>query len=150
MLAKAQKLEQKKKIQGLSKSEQDKLDKYNAELKALREGGTIDNISEYMKTWEKWYALQQKLEKNGKLSDKDAKTYDTYKAQLDAWNKEKQTQIDDLTSLMKDELEALKKTYAENISEAESEINSYYSNLYDLARQIAEYNLINEFFGINS
>lgn len=141
LLAKAQKLEQKKKIQGLSKSEQDKLDKYNAELKALREGGTIDNISEYMKTWEKWYALQQKLEKNGKLSDKDAKTYDTYKAQLDAWNKEKQTQIDDLTSLMKDELEALKKTYAENISEAESEINSYYSNLYDLARQIAEYNL---------
>jgi len=42
---------------------------------------------------------------------------------------------------MEDELEALQKTYVENVSESESEINEYYANLYDLAKQIAEYNL---------
>ena len=141
LLAKAQSLEQKKDTKGLSVSEQEKLDKYNAELDALREGGTVANISEYMSTWEKLYALQQKLDKNGKLSDTDAKNYDTYKAQLEAWNKEKQTQISDLVSLMEDELEALQKTYVENVSEAESEISEYYANLYDMAKQIAEYNL---------
>ena len=36
LLAKAQKLEQKKDTKGLSKSEQAKLDKYNAELEALQ------------------------------------------------------------------------------------------------------------------
>ncbi len=94
-----------------------------------------------MKTWESWYTLEQKLNKNGKLSDSDAKKYDGYKAKLDAWNDEKQTQINDLLSLMEDDLEQLNKTYSENVSEAESEINDYYANLYSLAKQIAEYNV---------
>lgn len=141
LLAKAQSLEKKKDTKGLSKTEQNNLNKYNAELEALRNGGTVENISNYMKTWEKWYALQQKLNKNGKLSATDAKNYDTYTAQLEAWNKEKQSQINDLVSLMEDELEALQKTYVENVSEAESEVSDYYANLYDLAKQIAEYNL---------
>ena len=139
--AKAQNLEQKKKDKGLSPSEQAKLDKYNAELNALETGATGANIKDYIKTWESWYTLEQKLEKNGKLSDSDAKKYDGYKAKLDAWNDEKQTQINDLLSLMEDDLEQLKMTYSENVSEAESEINDYYANLYSLAKQIAEYNV---------
>lgn len=139
--AKAQNLEQKKKDKGLSPSEQAKLDKYNAELNALETGATGANIKDYMKTWESWYTLEQKLEKNGKLSDSDAKKYDGYKAKLDAWNDEKQTQINDLLSLMEDDLEQLNKTYSENVSEAESEVNDYYANLYSLAKQIAEYNV---------
>ncbi len=139
--AKAQNLEQKKKDKGLSPSEQAKLDKYNAELNALETGATGANIKDYMKTWESWYTLEQKRNKNGKLSDSDAKKYDGYKAKLDAWNDEKQTQINDLLSLMEDDLEQLNKTYSENVSEAESEINDYYANLYSLAKQIAEYNV---------
>ena len=65
LYAKAQKLEQKKDTKGLSKSEQAQLDKYNAELEALRKGAMGTNISEYMKTWESLYKLQQKLD-NGK------------------------------------------------------------------------------------
>ena len=42
---------------------------------------------------------------------------------------------------MEDDLEQLNKTYYENVSEAESEINDYYANLYSLAKQIAEYNV---------
>lgn len=141
LLAKKQKLEQKKDTKGLSKSEQAQLDKYNAELEALQKGATGNNISEYMKTWESWYKLQQKLDNGGKLSANEAKKYDTYKAQLEAWNREKQTQISDLLSQMEDDLEQLQKTYTENVSEAESEVNDYYANLYQLAKQIAEYNL---------
>lgn len=141
LLAKAQKLEQKKDTKGLSTAEQAQLDKYNAELEALRKGGTAENIADYIATWEKWYKLEQKLQKNGKLSDSDSKKYDEYVAQLEAWNKEKQTQIDDLVSQMEDDLAALQKAYTENVAEAESEINDYYANLYNLAKQIAEYNL---------
>lgn len=141
LLAKAQRLEQKKDTKGLSLDEQKKLDKYNAELEALRQGGTAENIADYISTWEKWYKLEKKLRKNGTLSGSDAKKYDEYTAKLKDWNKEKQTQINDLVSLMEDELESLQKTYTENVSQAESEINEYYANLYDLAKQIAEYNL---------
>ena len=42
---------------------------------------------------------------------------------------------------MEDDLEQLQKTYTENVSEAESDISDYFSNLYSLAKQIAEYNL---------
>lgn len=139
--AKAQKLEQKKDTKGLSKSEQATLDKYNEELEALRQGATGTNITDYMKKWEALYKLQQKLDKGKTLSASEAKKYDTYKAQLEAWNNEKQTQINDLLSLMEDELEQLDKTYAENVSKAESEISEYYANLYSLAKQIAEYNI---------
>ncbi len=141
ILAKAQKLEQKKDTKGLSKSEQATLDKYNAELEALQAGATGNNITDYVKTWEAWYKLQQKLDNGKKLSDSEARKYDTYKSQLEAWNNEKQTQINDLLSLMEDDLEQLQKTYTENVSEAESEINDYYANLYSLAKQIAEYNI---------
>lgn len=141
LLAKKQKLEQKKDTKGLSKSEQAQLDKYNAELEALQKGATGNNISEYMKTWESWYKLQQKLDNGGRLSANEAKKYDTYKAQLEAWNREKQTQINDLLSQMEDDLEQLQKTYTENVSEAESQVSDYYANLYQLAKQIAEYNL---------
>lgn len=80
ILAKAQKLEQKKDTKGLTKSEQANLDKYNAELEAMQKGATGANISDYIKTWESWYKLQQKLDKGTKLSDSEAKNYDTYKA----------------------------------------------------------------------
>ena len=51
------------------------------------------------------------------------------------------TQISDLLSQMEDDLEQLKKTYEENVSDAEADINEYHANLYKLAKQIAEYNL---------
>ena len=139
--AKAQKLEQKKDTRGLTKAEQAQLDKYNAELEALNKGATGTNITEYMKTWEAWYKLQQKLDNGKNLSASEAQKYDTYKAKLEAWNNEKQTQINDLLSQMEDDLEQLQKTYTENVSEAESDISDYFANLYSLAKQIAEYNL---------
>ena len=141
LLANIQKLEQKKDTKGLSKSEEDKLKKYQAELEALEKGGTATNVADYMKTWEEWYKLQQKLDNGKKLSTSEASKYDKYKAQLEAWNNEKQTQINDLLSQMEDDLEKLNKTYTENVSEAESEIDEYYANLYNLAKQIAEYNI---------
>lgn len=140
LYAKAQKLEQKKDTKGLSKSEQAQLDKYNAELEALKKGAMGTNISEYMKTWESLYKLQQKLDNGKKLSANEAKNYDTYKAQLEAWNTAKQTQIQDLLSQMEDDLAQLQQTHTENVSEAESQVSDYYANLYQLAKQIAEYN----------
>ncbi len=141
LLAKTQNLEDIRDTKGLTAKQEAQLQKYKAELEALEKGATGDNISAYMKTWEKWYALQQKLDSGKKLSAKDAADYDTLKAQLDAWDKEKQTQISDLLSLMEDDLEKLREKNTENIAEAESEINSYYANIYGLAKKIAEYNI---------
>ena len=53
----------------------------------------------------------------------------------------KQSRINDLLSLMEDDLEKLRKTHDENLADAESEVNSYYSKVYGLAKQIAEYNI---------
>lgn len=141
LYAKARILEQKKDTKGLSKSEEAALNKYNEELRALLNGATADNISDYISTWEKWYKLQQKMDSGKKLSAKEASDYDSYKALLEAWNKEKQSQIEALSALMQEELDALQKKHTENVSEAESEINDYYANLYALAKQIAEYNV---------
>lgn len=141
LLAKKQNLENIRDTKGLTASQEKQLQKYTAELEALGKGGTGDNISAYMKTWEKWYTLQQKLDSGKKLSATEAANYDALKAQLDAWDKEKQEQISDLLSLMEDDLEKLRETNAENIADAEAEINSYYSNIYGLAKQIAEYNI---------
>ncbi|MEZ3504491.1 MAG: hypothetical protein K1W25_13750, partial [Lachnospiraceae bacterium] len=141
LYAKARILEQKKDTKGLSKSEEATLNKYNEELRALLNGATADNISDYISTWEKWYKLQQKMDSGKKLSAKEASDYDSYKALLEAWNKEKQSQIEALSALMQEELDALQKKHTENVSEAESEINDYYANLYALAKQIAEYNV---------
>ena len=143
LLAKIGNLKTKSEISGLSADDETRLNKYKAKLEALEEGASVENLSEYISTWDKFYKLQQKLDKNDTLSDGDAANYDKYKAQLEKWNKEKQQQIDDLTSLMEDELEALKKTYVENVSEAESQISEYYANLYELAKQIAEFNVSN-------
>ena len=141
LLARKQNLENIRDTSGLNASQEKTLRKYTEELEALEKGGTGDNIANYMKTWEQWYALQQKINDGKKLSTADAAKYDSLKSQLDAWNKEKQTQISDLIDLMNDDLEKLRETNAENIAEAEQEINSYYSKVYELAKQIAEYNI---------
>lgn len=141
LLAKKQNLENIRDTKGLSTSQEKTLKKYTEELEALEKGGTGDNISNYIKTWEQWYALQQKINDGKKLSTSDAAKYDSLKSELEAWNKEKQTQISDLIDMMNDDLEKLRETNAENIAEAESEINSYYSKVYELAKQIAEYNI---------
>lgn len=141
LLAKKQNLENIRDTKGLSASQEKTLKKYTEELEALEKGGTGDNVANYIKTWENWYKLQQKMDSGKKLSSKEASNYDAYKAQLEAWNKEKQTQISDLIDLMNDDLEKLREKNAENIAEAESEINSYYSKVYELAKQIAEYNI---------
>lgn len=141
LLAKKQNLENIRDTKGLTAKQEKLLEKYTAELEALEQGGTGDNISDYIQTWEKWYALQQKLDGNQKLSSKEAADYDALKAQLDAWDREKQTQISDLISLMEDDLEKLREKNAENLAEAEAEINNYYSNIYGLAKKIAEYNI---------
>ena len=112
LLAKKQNLENIRDTKGLTAKQEEQLQKYKAELEALENGATGDNISAYMKTWEKWYALQQKLDSGKKLSTKESADYDSYKAQLDAWDKEKQEQISDLLSLMEDDLEKLRETNA--------------------------------------
>lgn len=141
LLAKKQNLENIRDTKGLSASQEKTLKKYTEELEALEKGGTGDNIANYIKTWEQWYALQQKIDSGKKLSSSEASKYDSLKSQLEAWNKEKQTQISDLIDLMNDDLEKLREKNAENIAEAESEINNYYSKVYELAKQIAEYNI---------
>ncbi|MDE5938750.1 MAG: hypothetical protein K2H37_06690 [Lachnospiraceae bacterium] len=142
LLAKKQRLENKRdSAQGLTADEEKKLKKFTAELEALEKGGTGDNIASYMRTWEQWYTLQQKINDGKTLTVKEASNYDNLKSQLESWNTEKQSQINDLLSLMEDDLETLGKTRDENLSDAESEVNSYYSKVYGLAKQIAEYNL---------
>lgn len=141
LLAKKQNLENIRDTKGLSASQEKTLKKYTEELEALEKGGTGDNITNYIKAWEQFYKLQQKIDSGKKLSSKEATDYDNLKSQLEAWNKEKQTQISDLIDLMNDDLEKLREKNAENIAEAESEINSYYSKVYELAKQIAEYNI---------
>ncbi len=143
LLAKKQNLENKRDSSknGLSAGEELNLRKYTAELEALEKGATGDNIAGYMRTWEQWYALQLKIEKGTALTQAESVKYDNLKADLDKWNTEKQTQINDLLSLMEDDLEKLRKTTDENLADAESETNSYYSKVYGLAKQIAEYNL---------
>ena len=143
LLAKKQRLENKRDSSktGLSVSEEKELRKYTAELEALEQGATGNNIADYMKTWEKWYTLQQKIDDGKTLTAKEASNYDNLKSDLENWNTEKQSQISDLLSLMEDDLEKLGKTRDENLSDAESEVNSYYSKVYGLAKQIAEYNL---------
>lgn len=141
LLAKKQNLENIRDTKGLSAAQEKTLKKYTEELEALEKGGTGDNITNYIKAWEQFYNLQQKIDSGKKLSSKEAATYDSLKSQLDAWNNEKQKQISDLLGLMEDDLEKLREKNAENIAEAESEINSYYSKVYELAKQIAEYNI---------
>ena len=143
LLAKKQRLENKRDSSktGLSVNEEKELRKYTAELEALEQGATGNNIADYMKTWEKWYTLQQKIDDGKTLTAKEASNYDNLKSDLENWNTEKQSQISDLLSLMEDDLEKLGKTRDENLSDAESEVNSYYSKVYGLAKQIAEYNL---------
>ncbi|MDE6602237.1 MAG: hypothetical protein K2K90_08760 [Lachnospiraceae bacterium] len=142
LLAKKQRLENKRdSAKGLTASEENNLRKFTAELEALEKGATGNNIAGYMKTWEQWYALQLKIDKGTALNAKEASKYDELKARLESWNTEKQSQINDLLSLMEDDLEKLQKTNDENLADAESEVNSYYSKVYGLAKQIAEYNL---------
>lgn len=141
LLAKKQNLESIRETKGLSAAQEKSLKKYTEELEALEQGGTGDNISNYIKAWEQFYKLQQKMESGKKLSSKEAASYDSLKSQLEAWNREKQTQISDLIDLMNDDLEKLREKNAENIADAEAEINSYYSKVYALAKQIAEYNI---------
>ncbi len=142
LLAKKQRLENKRDTaKGLTSSEEKTLRKYTEELEALEKGATGDNIANYIKTWEQWYTLRQKLDAGKDLSKTESARYDKLKSQLENWNTEKQSRINDLLSLMEDDLEKLRKTHDENLADAESEVNSYYSKVYGLAKQIAEYNL---------
>ena len=142
LLANKQRLENKRDSEkGLTTAEEKNLRKYTAQLEALEKGATGDNIADYMKTWEQWYTLQLKREDGKTLSEKEAATYDSLKSRLEEWSTQKQSQISDLLSLMEDDLEKLRKTTDENLADAESEANSYYSKVYGLAKQIAEYNL---------
>lgn len=142
LLSKKQRLENKRDTaKGLTSAEEKTLRKYTQELEALEKGATGDNIANYMKTWEQWYTLRQKLDAGKDLSKTEAAKYDKLKSQLEDWNTEKQSRINDLLSLMEDDLEKLRKTHDENLADAESEVNSYYSKVYGLAKQIAEYNI---------
>ncbi len=142
LLAQKQRLENKRdSAKGLTATEEKALRKYTAELDALEKGATGDNVANYMKTWEQWYALRLKIDKGTALSKTDAAKYDELSSKLEGWNEEKQSRINDLLSLMEDDLEKLRKSNDENLADAEAETNSYYSTVYGLARQIAEYNL---------
>ena len=142
LLAQKQRLENKRdSAKGLTAAEEKALRKYTAELDALEKGATGDNVANYMKTWEQWYALRLKIDKGTALSKTDAAKYDELSSRLEGWNEEKQSRINDLLSLMEDDLEKLRKSNDENLADAEAETNSYYSTVYGLAKQIAEYNL---------
>lgn len=140
LYAEIQRLETKKDQKGLSATEEAKLQKNKELLDALNKGGNGSNTKEYIDAWNKLYTLQQKIDKGKNLSASETDLYNSLKAKLKKWNTEKQLEIDELTQRMKDDLLELEKTYAENVSTAENEINDYYTKLYSLAKQIAEYN----------
>ena len=78
-----------------------------------------------------------------KLSASEAQKYDTYRAQLEAWNNEKQTQINDLLSRMEDDLEQLQKTYTENAKSGRL-LNICTFN-YELKKAVDKYNKVAEY-----
>lgn len=138
--AEIQRLEEQKKTKGLSSADEAKLQKNKELLEALKKGGNGSNAKEYVDAWNKLYTLQQKIDSGKTLKDSETDLYNSLKAKLKKWNTEKQLEIDELTQKMKDDLAELEKTYAENVTTAENEINDYYTKLYSLAKQIAEYN----------
>jgi len=126
--------ESKGKLKGKSKK---RLEKLAAEMEALQEGATDENIKEYKKTWEEWYDLSQK--DRSKLTKAEAKRLDNLRKKLDSWNEEKQALLTDLDKQQSDELEQLELDAKQEINDVSTSLFSSAELAYELAKQIAEW-----------
>ena len=122
-------------------SEEKKLKKYLAQFEALEakiaaldKGATSENISDYIKAYDKMIKLQSKK----KLSEEEAIEYDNLTAQLKAWDTEKQDILESLNRQLADALKELDDAQLEAVNEATADIAKSQEEAYALAKQIAE------------
>lgn len=129
--AEIQRLENKKK---LSDKEKKLLDQRRNELAALEKGATSENVTEYLKA----YRRIQKLEKKKKLSAKEVSEYDSLKAKLNDFDKQKEDKIKSLTEQMNDEIDNLKAEQEQAQSDNTAKLAENQQKAYETAKKIAE------------
>lgn len=131
----------KKEAGTIKKSENKRLEKYlkqldalDAKIAAIDEGATSENISDYIKAYDRLVKLQSKK----KLTEKEAAEYDNLTAQLKAWNTEKQDILESLNRQLADAMEELDAAQLEAVNETTADIAKSQQEAYEIAKQIAE------------
>lgn len=113
-------------------------DKYQEELDALAKGATEENIANYIEAWE--YVRKNKdAYENSRLTKKAADTYEKYRLQLDRWDKEKADELKGLNEELADKLKEVQLEYDTNLGKIEAEENEKLEEMWNLAKQIAEW-----------
>lgn len=133
----------------LSKADQAKLDKLKSQLDALALGGTADNIVEYLKALKYVQDNQAKYDK-GTLKGKAADQYDKYKQMLENWNNQKASDVKDLQNELTDALKQLQTEYQKNINENEESINKKKQQMWELAKEMSEFQITSLQYVIDS
>jgi DNA repair exonuclease SbcCD ATPase subunit len=130
-----EKLEKEKKKK---KPNTDTIKKYEEQLQALKRGGTLSNINQYLDIFE-WVQKRRDKYKAGKLSKSEAKKYDEYIAKLDAWDKEKQRQIDDLRKELEDKLKEAEIEFNTQNEQNKEKLLEIKKQMWEKAKTIAEF-----------
>ncbi len=130
---------QKKRIETL----QSELSVLEDQRNALDKGASADNVAEYLKVYQQWKKLDDKLKSGKTLTNAQTDNYDKWKAQLDAWTKAKQESITLLNSEMQDALEKLALEKQTQMNENAAEVAEAQAKVYELAKQVAEFNVDN-------
>ncbi len=120
-----------------------KLGALQRQKEALDQGATADNLTEYLKAYEKWIKLQDKLDSGKSLTKSESQNYDRLKAQLETWVNAKQDAIRSLHDELQDSLAKLESEKQTQIAENESALAESQAKVYELAKQIAEFNITN-------
>ena len=113
-------------------------DKLRDELDALALGATEENIGNYIEAWSYVRAHREAYE-NGTWKGSNADTYDKYRKQLDDWNKEKEDATKAIRQEMTDKLKELDTEYHKNLADMETEQHEKLEKMWELAKQIAEW-----------
>ena len=113
-------------------------DKLQDELDALAKGATEENIANYIEAWE-YVRKNEDAYVNGRLNKSAADTYDKYRKQLEDWDKEKENSYKAIQQEMTDKLKELETTYNKNLNEIETEQYEKLEEMWELAKQIAEW-----------
>lgn len=131
----------KKEAGTIKKSESKKLEKYLAQLDALKkkiaaidEGATSENITDYIRAYDRLVKLQSKK----KLTAKESAEYDNLMAQLKAWNQTKQDILESLNRQLLDAVKELDTAQSESVNETTADIAKSQEEAYAIAKQIAE------------
>ena len=100
----AKRLARQAKGKELSKAEKAQLEQYYALKRALETNATQDTIAEYTKIYNKWYALQSKLDAGKALTLTQRMNYDAYTKQLQSLSASRQSIETDLETSLLDAL----------------------------------------------